>query len=186
MPAVVVYESMFGSTRKVAGAIARGLARNVETVVAPVAQATPEIVAGASLIVIGGPTHMHTMSRPTSRRIAGEVAGKPGSGVALEPGATGPGLREWFDSLGTVDVACAAFDTRGPASALLTGRASKRIQRLLRRHGARPICSARSFVVDKDNTLAPGELTRAEQWGGDLAGTLLAMEVERHDPRRAG
>ena len=184
MRAVVVYESMFGSTRKVAEAIARGLAPHVETVVVPVGNASAEIGAEADLIIVGGPTHMHGMSGPMSRHIAVEVAGKPDSGVTLEPGAAGPGLREWFESLGTVDVACAAFDTRGPASALLTGRASKRIQRLLRRHGARPMCRPRSFVVDKDNTIAPGELTGAEQWGGDLAGALVASEVERRDPGR--
>lgn len=168
MPAVVVYESMFGSTRKVAESIARGLGQRVEAVVVPVAQATPEVIAGAGLLVVGGPTHMHAMSRASSRRMAGEMARKPDSGVTLEPDAAGDGLREWFASLGIVDAQGAAFDTRMPGLPLFTGRASKRIQRLLRRHGARPLRAPRSFLVGKDNTIAPDELTLAEQWGAEL------------------
>lgn len=169
MPAVVVYESMFGNTRKVAEAIARGIGQRIDTVAVPVAQATPEVMAGAELVVVGGPTHMHSMSRPSSRRMAGEMARKPDSGVSLEPDATGDGLREWFASLGQVDAECAAFDTRGAGSPLLTGRASKRIQRLLGRHGGRRLRAPRSFLIGKDNTIAPDELTCAEQWGAELA-----------------
>lgn len=168
MPAVVVYESMFGNTRKVAEAIARGLRERLETVVVPVSQATPEVLDGAGLIVVGGPTHIHSMSRPSSRRMAAETAGKPDSGVTLEPDATGDGLREWLVSLGHLDAECAAFDTRMAGHALFTGRASKRIQHLLRRHGARPLRPSHSFIVGKDNTIAPDELTRAERWGAKV------------------
>jgi hypothetical protein len=55
-----------------------------------------------------------------------------------------------------------------PGSPLVTGRASKQIQRLLRRHGGRPLRAPRSFLVGKDNTIAPDELTCAEQWGAEL------------------
>jgi hypothetical protein len=169
MSAVVVYESMFGNTRKVAEAIARGLGTQLEPVVVPSSKATPESVGGAGLVVVGGPTHMHSMSRGASRRMAGEVAAKPDSGVTLEPDAAGDGLREWFASLGDIDAECAAFDTRLPGHATFTGSASKRIDQLLRRHGGRPASRPGSFIVAKDNTIAPEELARAEQWGAELA-----------------
>lgn len=101
MRAVVVYESMFGCTRRVADAIARGLGERLAATVVAVGQASPDMVAGAGLVVVGGPTHMHSMSRPVRRRMAVSMAHKPDGGLALEPGADGVGLREWFaDELG--------------------------------------------------------------------------------------
>jgi hypothetical protein len=169
MRAVIVYESMFGSTRKIADAIGRGAAEYGEIVVVGVHQATPELVDTADLLVVGGPTHVHSMSRPASRRMAGDMARKPGSGLILQPDTTGDGLREWLAALGTVPVECAAFDTKLPGRALLTGRASTCIDRLLRHHGAHPLRPPHSFIVGKDNTITPDELSRAELWGGELA-----------------
>ena len=136
MRAVIVYESMFGSTKKVAEAIAGGLADCAEVSVVPVASAGAHILDGADLVVVGGPTHTHGMSRPGTRKTAGKRAGKPGSEVELVPGAvSGPGVREWLASLGPLEVAGAAFDTRLQGLPAFTGRASKSIGRLLARHG---------------------------------------------------
>jgi menaquinone-dependent protoporphyrinogen IX oxidase len=168
MRVVVVYESMFGNTRQIGQAIADGVGTLHEAVVVPVRDATGEMISGADLVVVGGPTHMHGMSRPASRKSAGEIARKPASGVALEPGAEGRGLREWFDHLGTIEGYAAAFDTRVYGLSILTGRASKRIHRLLRRHGARQVSPPESFFVMKNNALAPGEIDRARRWGENL------------------
>ncbi len=112
MRAVVVYESMFGSTKKVAEAIAEGLAECAEVSVVPVTSAGTHILDGTDLVVVGGPTHTHGMSRPGTRKMAGKRAGKPGSEAELVPGAvSGPGVREWLASLGRLEVAGAAFDT---------------------------------------------------------------------------
>ncbi len=54
-----------------------------------------------------------------------EAADKPVGGLTVEPDALGPGLREWFGSLGRYPVKAAAFDTRMLGPAVLTGRASK-------------------------------------------------------------
>lgn len=169
MRAVIVYESMFGSTRKVADAIARGAGKYGEVVVVGVHQATPEVIEAADFLVVGGPTHMHSMSRPASRRMAVDMARKPGSGLVLQPDTAGDGLREWLAALETVNVECAAFDTKLPGRTLLTGRAGARIDRMLRHHGGRPLRPPHSFIVGKDNTITPDELSRAEQWGGELA-----------------
>ena len=90
MKAVVVYESMYGNTHLVADAIGRGLAGGAEVVVVPVAEAAPALVAEADLLVVGGPTHAHGMSRPTTRKAAVEQA----KDNAIDPAASGAGVRE--------------------------------------------------------------------------------------------
>jgi flavodoxin len=167
MRAVIIYESMFGSTKNVAEAIAGGLADCAEVSVVPVNSADAHILDGADLVVVGGPTHTHGMSRPGTRK----MAGKPGSEVELVPGAvSGPGVREWLASLGRLEVAGAAFDTRLQGLAAFTGRASKSIRRLLAHHGARVAVSPESFLVEGlTGALAEGELERARAWGERLS-----------------
>src|SRR5437763_1719648 len=111
MTALVVYESMFGNTRLVAEAIARGLGP-AETAVVAVGDVVPEMLQDAPLLVVSGPTHMHSLARPTSRKAAREQAGKPSSGLMLEPFVDAFGVREWLASLSRLDVEAAAFDTR--------------------------------------------------------------------------
>ena len=167
--AVVVYESMYGCTREVAEAVARGLQEHGEVRVVNVAEATGDVLAGSDLLVVGGPTHVHGMSRALSRRNAAEMAAKPGSGVTLEPGAKGQGVREWLAGLGSLTAATAAFDTRLHGPVVLTGRASRGIGKLLRRHGGHMVGGPMSFLVDTKNHLDFGEVERAEQWGKELA-----------------
>ena len=176
MQAVIVYESMFGSTKKVAEAIAGGLADCAEVSVVPVTSADAHILDGAGLVVVGGPTHTHGMSRPGTRKRAGKLARKTGSEVELVPGAvSGPGVREWLASLGRLEVAGAAFDTRLQGLAAFTGRASNSIHRLLAHHGARIAASPESFLVEGlTAALAGGELERARAWGEHLGAVTAA------------
>jgi len=171
MRTLVVYESMFGSTRLVAEAIARGAADAGEAQVLPVSRADAADLTGYDLVVVGGPTHVHGMSRPSSRRGAEQTAAKPGAEETIEPGATKTGVREWLSTLPRVHGRAAAFDTRRHAPALLTGRASNGIGRGLRHHGYDLVAESESFLVDKKSCLEPGEEARAEQWGRVLAGT---------------
>ena len=67
MRAVVVYESMYGNTRAVAEAIGEGMRTIHDVVVVPVGKAGPDVLDGAQILVVGGPTHVHGMSRPRSR-----------------------------------------------------------------------------------------------------------------------
>jgi flavodoxin len=67
MRAGVVYESMYGSTHQVAGAIGAGLGTAFEVSVIPVSQAGPQVLAGTDLVVVGGPTRAHGMSRAGTR-----------------------------------------------------------------------------------------------------------------------
>jgi hypothetical protein len=168
MRAVVVYESMFGATRQVAEAIADGLGGPEVAQVVPVQDASADLVAAADLLVVGGPTHVHGMARPRSRNAAVEMTRRPGKRLQLEPGATGPGLREWFEDIPALRVPAAAFDTKMSGPWLFTGRASHRIGRLLKKRGARVVVRPRSFLVAKDE-LVPGQLDAARTWGKQLA-----------------
>jgi hypothetical protein len=174
MRAVVVYESMYGNTRLVAEAIGEGLRPVHDVVVVPVREAGPEVMAGAQILVVGGPTHAHGMSRRRTRQAAAEMAGKPENTVVLEEGATGPGVREWLASLEYPNVFAASFDTRVHMAPALTGRASKGIDRELSRHGMHVIAKPESFFVTKEDTLEAGEAARARRWGEQLAAETAA------------
>jgi hypothetical protein len=84
-------------------------------------------------------------------------------------------VREWLASLGRLEVAGAAFDTRLQGLPAFTGRASKSIRRLLARNGARIAASPGSFLVEGlTGALAGGELGRARGWGERLSGVTAS------------
>lgn len=174
MRIVVIYESMFGNTRRIAEAIMAGLRDGNEALLLPVGLARPDVLVGADVVVVGGPTHVHGMSRASTRKSAAEMSRKPGAAVVLDQDAEGPGLREWLASLSTGSLRAAAFDTRMSGPAIFTGRASLSISRELRRRGCTVIAKPESFLVTKTNELRPGEEDRARRWGRQLASHVAA------------
>ena len=179
MRAVVIYESMYGNTRQIAEAIGSGLSGAFDVTVVPVSHADPQTLADAGLVVAGGPTHVHGMSRASTRRSAVEAAGKPESGLKTEPGAAGTGLREWLGVLGRYQAKAAAFDTRMQGSALLTGRSSRQVARLLRAHGFDVAAPPESFLVTRQNALVPDEPERAREWATKLAESISPTRESR-------
>ena len=177
MRALIIYESMYGNTHAIAEAIARGLQPGTDVTVVPVAGATPELLAAADLIVAGGPTHVHGMSRPATRKSAVDQTRKHDGQPALDADAEGPGLRDWFGSLDRMNGMAAAFDTRLAGPAMFTGSAAKGIAKLLERHGFTLIAEAESFLVTGDNKLRPGEEDRAKEWGQALAAKVPVTQV---------
>jgi Flavodoxin domain len=179
MRIVVVYESSYGNTHLIADSISEGLriGHRVQVEVVPVVHASRQLLDSADLVIIGGPTHVHGMSREQTRQAAADAAHKPGSRLSLDADAEGPGLRAWFGSIGPVKMRAAAFDTRVDAPVVVTGRASKGISRQLRRHGFREIAQPTSFLVTKENELAAGQQAAARRWGERLA-AILAGELQ--------
>ncbi|AIX99946.1 hypothetical protein ART_0348 [Arthrobacter sp. PAMC 25486] len=178
MSIVVVYESMFGNTRRIALAIAEGLAPFGVVVTANVNDKLAEEAArSANLVVLGGPTHVHGMTRPASREEATTWANDTSRNLTLEPSAPGTGVREWIKDLELVPALCAAFDTRRDMARILSGAASGHIEHALTKRGSRAVISAESFLVSKDNTLDDGELARARTWGTSVG---KAMETFIH------
>jgi len=168
MRALVVYESMYGNTHVVASNIADGLRYDYEVTLVPVAKATAELVAGADLLVVGAPTHMHGLSSAASRRKAGETAAREGSGRQMDRDADGPGMRDWLKDLAHRNGLAAVFDTRVNGVAVFTGRAGRPIAKLLKRHGYRLVAAPQSFLVNSQNTLLDGEASWARRWGMTL------------------
>ncbi len=179
MRAVVVYESMYGNTHKVADSIGEGLSGAFEVSVIPVAKVGKAALADAALVIVGGPTHAHGMSRASTRRAAVAAARNEISGLNVEPDALGPGLRDWFGSIGHYSARAAAFDTRMRGPAAVTGRASKKVSRLLKAHGFDLVAGPESFLVTKQDRLEPDEAGRAREWGAALAGAVAAVPGPR-------
>ena len=173
MRALIVYESIYGNTHAVAEGIAAGLRPHADVRVVPIHAATGELVAWADLVIVGGPTHAHGMTRASTRKGAVEAAAKPDSDLTLDPGAAGPGVREWLGSLGRAHGArAAAFDTRVEGPAMFTGRACGGIANGLRHLGYTLVAEPESFLVDRHTHLVAGEADRAARWGASLAKTL--------------
>lgn len=176
MEVLVVYESSYGNTHLIAEAIGEGVGSAHTVHVVPVAKATRDLVDSADLVVVGGPTHIHGMSRAATRDKAVEAAHRPGSTLVLDADAEGPGLQEWFSELGQFNKNAAAFDTRFDGSPLLTGRASKGISKQLRHHDFHEIASPTSFLVTKETHLAEGQQAAAREWGESLAHVLAGYK----------
>jgi hypothetical protein len=177
MRAVVVYESMYGNTHVVASNIADGLRASHEVTVVPVAEATGELVAAADLLVVGGPTHLHSLSSRFSRQQARKAAANPVSGLSLDPDADGPALRDWLGGLAERPALAAAFDTRLNGAPFFTGQASHGIGKLLKQHGYDLVVAPESFLVGRNDTLLDGEASRARCWGETLGAAATIAYV---------
>jgi hypothetical protein len=173
MTVLLVFESMFGNSEKVARAVAAGLATHVEVIVREAGTSTVDCLPpDLELLVVGGPTHAFSMTRPTTR----QDAVRQGAGQ----GRADRGLREWLEGLGP-DLArlpAATFDTRVTRARKLPGSAARSAARVLRRKRAHLVASPESFFVDDvAGPLGEDELTRAEAWGRRLAALLERESV---------
>jgi Flavodoxin len=169
MRAVVAYESMFGNTHQIADAIADGMRPWLDVDVVAVDDATP-LLDGADVLVVGGPTHVHGMTRARTRAAAAQMAEQ--QHLPVDPSASGGGVRTWLAGVQGGGMRAAAFDTRAHGLAMFTGRASKGIARGLRHHGFTVMAGPKSFIVTGDQRLEADELSRARAWG-----QLLAAQV---------
>jgi Flavodoxin domain len=171
--AMVLYESMFGNTRRIAEAIGDGLAQYATVRVGSVAAAGGDLT-DADLVVVGAPTHAHSLPRAASREDAARWARDPEQHLELEADADAAGVREWIESLDAAPRSWAAFGTRVAIPRIFAGDASAVIEKRLHRLGSRPAADSECFLVTTENVLLDGELDRARAWGAELGRTLLA------------
>jgi hypothetical protein len=166
MKAMVVYESLYGNTAAIADAIAAALdERGFEAEARPITSVEPVDVADVDLLILGGPTHAHGMSRESTRK-AGATDAK---NRYAEP-TRDPGLREWIPRLPLGGGrAAAAFDTRFDKAVLLTGSAAKGIARRLEGRGYHLAAEPESFFVTTQGHLEEGQSERAAAWGARLS-----------------
>jgi flavodoxin len=148
MQTLVIYDSKFGNTEKIAEAIARGVDSVSEVRVTSTAEATHALETLASrpdLVVVGGPTQNHGPSA---------------------------GLRALVDALPSLlrGVPAACFDTRYRGPVLLMGSAAATAAKALAKTRAQIVAPPESFFIVRHGpmpaqTLEPGEIERAEAWG---------------------
>jgi hypothetical protein len=174
MRALVVYESMFGNTEQVARAIATGLAKHMDVEIVDVADAPSEIVGLVDLIVVGGPTHAFSMTRPKTREDAVRQGATTGSADV--------GIREWLQHVpkGPHSELVATFDTRVDKVRHLPGSAAKGAAKAARKLGYAAAAKAESFYVgDVNGPILDGELDRAQRWGERLGAQAGARAAGR-------
>jgi Flavodoxin domain len=164
MRALVVFESMFGNTERIARAVAEGLAENgADVEVQPVATAGP--VVGYDLVVLGAPTHAFSLSRASTRADAVRQGADPSR-------AGTSGVREWLDELPESGPSprFAVFDSRADKARHLPGSAARRTARTLR-SAHHPVAGRPTsfYVHDVAGPLLDGEEDRARAWARALA-----------------
>jgi len=153
MKALVVYDSVFGNTEKVAKAIGAALGPPGEVSTLQVKQVTEEQLAGLSTLVVGSPTRAFKCTPAIS-----------GFLKRIPPG-----------SLAGVQVS--AFDTRIPVTETtpgflkflikLFGYAAEPMADKLRRKGGNLKVAPGGFNVEgTEGPLGEGELERAAAWAG--------------------
>lgn len=155
MHAVVVVESCFGNTLKVAGAIVEGLRASGVEVETFAADSAPRRLS-ADLVLVGAPTH--NMGLPTSATRSQAVS----KGAA----ASATGVREWIEHIEALDGRVVAFSTT--TGGLFAGSASKAIVKTLKRRNIRAERGTDFTVNGTPGPLADGELDRAREWGRTL------------------
>lgn len=168
MRALVVYESMYGNTRKIAEAIGAGLSTEIEVDVVEV-DAAPRSVDGYDVVVVGGPTHAFTMSTRQSRQDASKK-------VDDDTESKDTGIRDWIGSVAPHRdrTPFATFDTRYDKPTWITGSAARRAASRLAKRGFSRLSPAMSFfITGNTGPLADGETDRAFEWGERMAVRLV-------------
>lgn len=173
MKVLVIYESIFGNTQKVAEAIASGIAAIAEVDTIEVAEAPAEVTDYA-LVVVGGPTHAWSMSRPITRQSGREQAEEQ----HIDPASDTIGIREWLDAVAqSRGTPAAAFDTGvGKIAGFVpAGSAARKAADRLVDKGFRLVAEPEQFLVQvqgQHTVLKDGEERRAKTWGERIGQSL--------------
>jgi flavodoxin len=149
MRVLVVYDSWFGNTERIAQALAVSLDDDVVDV-RHVNEVHPAHLREADLILIGGPTHRRGASpdmRGLLRRIPPQA---------------------WYGAVVGV------FDTRYRMPSWRSGSAAREIRRRLRRAGCRIVAAESFFVEGTPDEVADDEVDRAIAWARSTREGLAA------------
>jgi hypothetical protein len=176
MRAMIVFESMFGNTQEIAEAVAAALAERMDVELVEVVDAPAVVPDDVDLLVVGGPTHVLGLSRPSTRQDAARqlAAGAERGGRSEEVVSQGDGIREWLvrADFGRPAPAVAVFDTK--VRSVFSGSAAAKATRLLRRRGADVIGRRSFYVAGTRGPLRDGEREQATSWASELAERQVA------------
>ena len=155
MKALIVYDSVFGNTEKVAQSIGETIGSQGQVETSPVSQVTLDQLRGLEILIVGSPTRSF---RPT------------------------PAISQFLKALPKnylAGINVAAFDTRiwlntidSAAFRFLVdkgGYAANTMAKALTRKGGNPIVPPEGFLVTgEQGPLKGGELERAAKWAGQM------------------
>ncbi|MBO9553496.1 hypothetical protein [Cellulomonas sp.] len=170
MRVVLVVESMFGATMRLAQLVAVGCASlDARCDVIEAGCAVGRVPPDRDLLVLACPTHMR--HAPTSR--TREMAAADGIVLSMT------GVTDWLATAGLRrDEAIAVFDTR--VDAPFAGSGAKELARQVRRAGGELLVPPASFVVvGRHGGPAPGEEDRAYAWGRELVRAVSTVGAEK-------
>jgi flavodoxin I len=156
MKIMVIYDSIFGNTEKIAQAIGSALGSPENVGVVKVTDVKPQQLNGVELLIVGSPTRGFRPTKPTMDFLK-QIAENSLKGVRV-----------------------AAFDTRVSItdvnSSVLTfmvnlfGYAAQPIANQLKKKGGILMLPSEGFFVkDREGPLKEGELNRAVEWGRLIA-----------------
>jgi len=151
--ALIIYDSLFGNTKKIAEAINDGLSNYYNSNLISVKDIKPGDIESIQLLVIGSPTHGGNYSES---------------------------VKAFFDTITDTSlkgVKTLAFDTSIPIEGQkrfmrmlikMLGYAAPRILKRLAKKGASTMGSESFWVLDREGPLKEGETERARKWVADL------------------
>jgi flavodoxin len=157
MKCILIYDSQYGNTEKIAQAIRDALAEQAEVTLIRVADFKPEMLAGVELLVVGSPTQGFKPTAAIKDFLKAIPAGQL------------KGMR------------VVAFDTRFtqknidktpvlPVFVKMFGYAADPIAKALHKGGGQLVVPPEGFyVVDTEGPLVGGELDRAAVWARKLS-----------------
>ena len=155
MKALIVYDSFFGNTEKIALAVGKAFGSAKEVTTCKASDVKPNILAGLDYLIVGSPTRAFSPSPATKSFLKG-ISSKQLAGIKV-----------------------AAFDTRIAMTdkvpgflrfmVKLFGYADKPILNDLKKKGGQDTVPPEGFfVLDSEGPLEKGELERAAAWAKQI------------------
>ncbi len=145
MKALVIYDSNFGNTKRIAESIAGKL--GIDTKVLQVSDFSKKELEGTKLLVVGSPVNAW---RPTKKVLKFLTSLRKGQLKGLK---------------------AASFDTK--MKSFLSGDASRKISRKLKKAGAEIVAEPQAFIVEgSKEPLSDGEIEKAAKWAAIIKKAL--------------
>lgn len=155
---LVVYDTVYGNTAKIAEALIEGIGGNQESQLIKAQEASTDHFEDVDLLLVGSPTHAGTFIEPVKKFLAGIPAG------ALK------------------NVKAAAFDTsfdiqtQGAFLRFIMktfGYAAPKIAKKLAEKGATVLATETFIVLETEGPLQEGEVERAKEWAGTVLNKVM-------------
>ncbi len=159
MKAIVIYDSQFGNTEKIAQAIRDALSDTAETRLMRASSVAPRDLMAADLLVVGSPTQRFHAIEPVDRFLKG----------ASLHGIHAAAFDTRFD-MNDVDSRTLRLAVKVAGD---SAYAAPRIAAVLEKAGATMVATPEGFIVtDTEGPLREGELERAAEWARGLLTAL--------------